>query len=250
MKRRNPSTKKPKVTWSSVWSSVKKAGVFIALSSLILHGVFYFYVVQPHNQRIEELEVIKTELEKNQTRLTEKIAELTENQSLLEQQIFEIQNYQPTINMQSIQTIEIGPTPPITVLEGGRVSFEYEGMLYLNLTVLVSTAHSGKLTIIGDSLSLLDYNMSEIQVGFSYSGITANDYPAPPFRAGDAEIISINMPFEIYYKFSESHILEYETKYIATLRFRIQFYDFQTEANRYDQWKQTPFMWNNQTSLP
>lgn len=228
------------------WKRIVKTGKDIlalcGLISIIVDGIFYFCIVQPNNQKMEDLLVIQNTQNAN-------ITELTRKQTELESEIYNLTNYEPTISIQAIQPIKIGPTYPITKLADGRVSFEYSGILYLNLTVLVATAHSSILTIIGDSLQLHSYNSSQYQIGFFCSGITANNY-THPFTAGSAEILQISMPFTIYYGFSESHILEYVTSGIASLYFTIQFYDFQTTTIKLSNTRATSFVWDNQTSTP
>jgi hypothetical protein len=199
---------------------------------------------------ILNLEKNNTQLSSIQTLLQANITDLTENQTILQHRIFELENYEPTVRTQSIQPILIGPTPPIDVFPSGVVSFQYNGTLHLNLTVLVSTAHSGELIIAASSIYFYGYNASELQISFSgLSGISAENY-VQTFTAGSTDIISINVPFRTFYRFTESHILEYEHYDIGYIDFSLVFHDFQTDSIKHSEAIRTPFQWNNQTSLP
>lgn len=189
------------------------------------------------------LQAINTELMYNQTMAQEKIASL-------QQMIFEIQNPTPTITIQSIQPILIGPPPSsqISVSPNGVVSFEYNGTLFLNMTVFVSTEHGGELTIPRSSWLLTPtYNMSEIWIGFSYSGISGEDY-LQPITVQTTKLLSINISLRIFYKFMNSHILGYSYYPIGHVSFSLEFIDTWTNST-YLQTAQTPFQWNNSTSM-
>jgi hypothetical protein len=192
-----------------------------------------------------------TQLLYNQTMAQEKIAQLTENQTNLQQMIFKIQNPTPTITVQSMQPILIGPPPSsqISVSPNGVVSFEYNGTLYLNMTVFVSTEHGGMLAIPRNSWSLTStYNASEIWIGFSYSGISGEDY-LQPITVQTTKLLSINISLRIFYEFTNSHILEYSYYPIGYVSFSLSFIDTWTNST-YSQTAQTPFQWNNSTSMP
>jgi hypothetical protein len=220
-----------------------------AIASIAIAYLDHLSVLN-YNEKLLNLENINTQLSTNQTHLQANITELTENQTMLQHRIFELENYEPTVRAQLIQSILIGPTPPIDVFPSGVVSFQYNGTLHLNLAVLVSTAHSGELIITASSMYFFGYNTSELQIGFSgLSGISAEDY-VHPFTAGSADIISAVIPFRTFYRFTESHILGYEHYDIGYIGFSLVFHDFQTDTIKYSETLRTSFQWNNQTSLP
>ncbi|MCJ7768349.1 hypothetical protein MUP79_08165 [Candidatus Bathyarchaeota archaeon] len=222
----------------------------VAITASLVLASFAYKNTLDYYEKALNLENINTRLSANQTLLQVNITELTENQTKLQYRILELENYEPTVRAQLIQSILIGPTPPIDVFPSGIVSFQYNGTLHLNLTVLVSTAHSGELIIAASSMHFYGYNTSELQISFSgLSGISAEDY-VRPFTAGSADIIPIVIPFRTFYRFTESHILEYEHYDIGYIGFSLVFHDFQTDTIKYSETLQTSFQWNNQTSLP
>jgi hypothetical protein len=220
--------------------------IIVIIAAFVL-GYFNYLSNQDNNSKILKLETTNSQLFNNQTVLQATVTALTKNQTDLQQKIFAIENYNPTIRAESVSPILIGPpsSSQITVFPDGAVSFQFSGTLQLNLTVLVSTAHSGELII--TSLYFYGYNTSQIQVGFSISGVSAKDY-IHPFTAGSAEILSVSIPFTTFYKFTESHILEYKNYDIGYVGFSIIFHDFQTDSIRYSATNRAAFQWNNSTS--
>src|SRR4030042_5805018 len=225
-KRTRKSSEKRNMESSDLKATIS---IVIALIGLLIAGCTSVSTVD-YNRRILILEEVNTGLLSNQTLLQANITDLTQNQTMLQHRIFELENYEPTVRAQSIQTILIGPTPPIDQFPSGVVSFQFNGALHLNLTVLVSTAHSGELIIASSSMHFYGYNTSELQISFSgLSGISAEDY-VHPFTAGSADIVLIDIPFTTFYRFTESHILEYEHYDIGYIGFSLLFHDFQTDS--------------------
>lgn len=197
-------------------------------------------------QLLDEQNVLQATISQllgNLTKAQEKIAQLSENQT-------KIQNPTPTITIELVQTIFIGPPPSsqISVFPDGVISFQYNASLLLNLTVLVSTVHGANLTIPKGALPFFGYNVSNIWIGFSYSGVSAMGY-IHAFNPFTTELLSISMPFHMYYEFTNSHILQ-ETQYdLGYIGFSLSFTDLYTHLT-YSQSSQALFKWNNSTSMP
>lgn len=181
------------------------------------------YLTYQNNTSLSNSQNTITALQTNQTKLQGNITdlwanlallqnysnELMKNQTDLQQKIFDIQNPTPSVTIQSVEPILIGPPPSsqMTVSPTG-VSFEFNGTLFLNLTVFVSTQHAGALAIPHTSVSLNPtYNESQIWIGFSTSGISATDYFAP--INVETQILSISISCQSFYRFTNSHILNY-----------------------------------------
>jgi hypothetical protein len=179
----------------------------------------------------------------NLTKAQEKIAELNEN-------LTKIQNPTPTITIESVQPILIGPPPSsqITKFPNGLVSFQYNASLFLNMTILISTVHGGELTIPKGALLLYGYNMSEIWIGFSYSGISTMGY-TEAFNPFTTAIFSFSVPLNMYYEFTNSHILQYSRYDLGYIGFSFDFTDLYTHSI-YPQSSHASFQWNNSTSMP
>jgi len=238
---------------------VAVVAVILAGLSLLVSGLSYNNT-SGFNQRMTDLQATNNDLVKNQTSLQAtnnelmenqtllqgKIAQLTENQTNLQQIIFEIQNPTPTITVQSIL---IGPPPSsqISVSPNGAVSFQNNATLFLNLTVFVSTEHSGELTIPKGPLPTFGFNASEIWIGFSFSGVSTMGY-FQPIHSGTTETLSISMPFTMYYEFTNSYILGYPSYGFGYIGFPLEFTDLWTNST-YSRSGEASFQWNNSTSM-
>lgn len=188
-----------------------------------------------------------TQLLDNLTVLQESLNQLTENQTNLQQTIFALQNYPPTIIIKEIQPIIIGPTPPITTIGNGRVTFGYNGTLNFQFLALVSSPHAGDLAVDGNSFGLSPNNSTLVDVGFVFTTLTSSgyDYSLTP---NIPEELNVTVPFAIDYSFSTSLVLQYSTYNIGSISCQLSFLDYETNTTTYSRPLRTTLTWNNQTS--
>lgn len=252
------------MNWKSVLRIIEVILLLCTFVLSLVFGLFNYWSAQSNSAANNELESKQASAQEEIARLLnitnlqgnitnniqDAIKQLLDNQTMLQHKIFEIQNPTPTITIQSIQPILIGPPPSsqISVSPNSVVSFEYNGTLFLNMTVFVSTEHGGKLTIPRSSWSLTPtYNSSEIWIGFLCSGISGEDY-LQPITVQTTKLLSIDVSLRAFYKFTDSHILEYSSYPIGYVGFSLSFIDTWTNST-YSQNAQTPFQWNNGTSM-
>lgn len=270
-----PNSKSKKVEPSTKTEEKRKATTtdivvaLVAILSLVVSGCSA-YVLYQDNIRQSDFESTIARLLANQTILQGNISQffdnlnmlqsknndLLANQTDLQKQIFDLQNKifslqnpTPNVTILSVEPILIGPpsSSQISVTPTG-VSFEFNGTIFLNLRVFISTQHAGALTIPHNSLSLTPtYNVSQIWVGFSTSGISSEDYFEP--IDVQTQVLAINISCQTFYRFTDSHILNYPSFDIGYVGFSLTFNDQWTNTT-YSQNGQASFGWNNSTAMP
>jgi hypothetical protein len=178
----------------------------------------------------------------------DRIVTLQANQNTLQTQIFNITNPSPNATILSVETISIGPPPSseISVSTVGA-SFQFDGNLSLNFTVLLFTAHQGELTIPANSLTFVPtYNTSNYRIGFHFVGIT---FPRYLVANVTMQLLPISLQFEMNYVFTDSNILRYPVFPFGYITFPLTLTDPFTHLTS-SQTGQAPLQWNNSTAMP
>jgi hypothetical protein len=202
----------------------------VAAASLLL-SVVSLYVDNTQFQTIHSLNERNTEL-------NEEIHNLTDR-------IYGIEHPEPTIEVLSIDDIEVGLTSSY-VLNDGRVTLDYDGVLSTVVEVLIATRHDGKL-VVQKNVGMQYGNFSEYNLHFQgYVEMKENLTVAV---GQTTEVIHIDLPFNITFSFTNSPILQHSTIEIATFRFYLEFHDLQRLTLEYRELHTAKIFWNNQTVL-